>query len=368
MSLTRRNLFGVLPAPLLGQSAKFARSFFFQKDQAEGAFSDFATGSDGRAWYSGAVLTERRATGCLVSTADGGKTWKQTELKFIPRSLFALDSTFLWAVSEKSDVWFSNESGLVWKKMGKAKNAERVAFLDAQRGFAIGAEKTFLRTEDGGKSWRHVPEGAQGPGDAKRFSYQQIDVFSKDRMMVSGSARPDRSYFRRRLPDWMEPELALLDSAKPSISVSLETSDAGKTWKASSGSAFGALSRVRMGNDGQGYSLVKFADAFEYGGELFALRPNQKPKVERVLRRRDLYFHDLAYVPGDGVYVGCTEKRGKVNLPIPTRVRVLHSKDGAEWDEVPVDYRASAQELFLDATPSGAVFAATDNGTVLRFR
>jgi hypothetical protein len=364
MLIGRRRALGCIAAPLLGQTRKFGRSYFFQKDAAEGTFTDLAVGSDLRAWYAGVVAKEGRTDGCLVTTLDGGKTWTDAALKFLPASLFALDDSLLWAVSVKSELWFSNESGRTWRKLGRAKNVARVVFFDERRGFGVGPEKTFLKTEDGGKTWRYVPEGAQGPGDAKRFAYQQIDVFDGKRAIVSGSARTERPMWRRRLPDWMEPEMAALITEKPTVSVSLETGDSGGTWKVSSGSAFGFVSRIRMGKDGVGFSLVRFAETFEYGGELYLFGAGKKS--ERVLRRKDLYLHDVVYVPGDGVYVACTEKRGRVNLPIPMRVRVLWSKDFANWEEIAVDYRAAAQGLYLEAGPGGGIWLGTENGTVLR--
>ena len=115
--LNRRTLLSVLPALAFAQNRKFVRSFFFLKPESKLILLDFAFGSDKRGWAVGGVLSERRVKGLMLATTDGGNSWNQTELSFIPNSLFALDDSFLWAVSDRGEIWSSAEGGKDWKKV-----------------------------------------------------------------------------------------------------------------------------------------------------------------------------------------------------------------------------------------------------------
>jgi len=366
--ITRRTLLATLPTLALAQNQKFVRSFFYLKPDSRMVLIDFAVGSDKRMWAVGGIIAEGRGKGTLLSSLDGGLTWQQSELRFLPRSLFALDDSSLWCVSEKGEVWFSAESGRDWKKLSKQDAALRVHFLNNQTGYLVGIKKTFMRTDDGGKTWRHVPEAAQVAGSAENFTYNWVKFWNGKIGLASGSSQtPVRS--RRRavdLPDWMEPELAAFRSDKPHMMVSLETMDGGATWRKQEVSGFGTVHRSVIGSDGTGLTLIKFNKSFEYGGELYAFYPKFNKKPGLILRLKEVEFQDILYIPGDGAYLACTERLGP--LPVPTKVRIKHSKDLQTWTDIPVDYRAIAQKITLGATPSGKVFAALDQGTILALR
>ncbi|MEO5951897.1 MAG: YCF48-related protein, partial [Chloroflexia bacterium] len=306
-----------------------------------------------------------RVKGAILSTLDGGNSWQPSELSFVPNSFFALDDSFLWAVSDRGEIWSSAESGKDWKKLTRKENALRVHFLDAQRGFLVGRKKTLMRTEDGGKTWAHVPEAAQVLGDADDFVYRRADFWNGKIGIVSGGIEEEETRPRRRgadLPAWMEPEVAGFRGSSPHVMVNLETRDGGKTWTKQEVSGFGYLHRAVIGSDGQGLSLIKFSKSFTYGGELYSFHANGK-KGELIIRTKELELQDIVYIPGDGAYLACTERLGI--LPVPTKVRIKYSKDLKTWVDLQVDYRAAAQSVVLSSTPSGKVFAALDQGTIL---
>ncbi len=362
--LSRRSLLVALPGVALAANRKFVRSYFYLKPDSKLILTDFAFGSDRRGWaFGGTIDDSRRVKGVQLATTDGGQTWIQSGLKFIPRSFFPLNDSSLWAVSEKGEIWFSAESGLQWKKLSRKENALRVHFIDNEHGFLVGRKKTFMRTDDAGKTWRHVPEAAQAAGNAETMTYRWVQFWNGKLGLASGGAEVPARRSRLDLPDWMEPEMAPYKFNAPRITVSLESPDGGATWKKSEVSSFGQIHRTVIGSDGTGLTLVKFEKSFAYGGELYAFYPRLNKKAERILRLKELEFQDILYIPGDGAYLACTERLGA--LPVPTKVKIKHSRDLQNWVDIPVDYRAVAQSIVLSATPSGKVFAALDQGTIL---
>jgi hypothetical protein len=354
---------------LFAQSKKFVRSYFFLNPEAKLKIVDLSFGSDQRGWAAGIVLGERdRPKGVLLTTGNAGQQWNLTDLKFLPQSLFALNDSALWAVSLNGEIWFSAEGGRDWRKLSKKTEAFRVAFIDDRRGFLIGARKTFMRTEDGGKTWRHVPEGAQVTGNADNFVYRCIEFWNGRIGLVAGNVEDEEPRRRRGpdLPDFMEPETSAIKSMNPRVIATLESTDSGASWRKQEVSGFGYVHRIILGADGTGLNLMKFRKSFPYGGELYSFYPKGSGKGQRLLRLKDLEFQDVAYLPGTGAYLACTERLG--GLPVPTKVSILFSSNLTDWEKLPVDYRAVAERVTLSSTPSGGVFAALDTGTILALR
>lgn len=364
LHLSRRSLL-LSALPALGAEAKFVRAYYYSKPGLKLQISDFAFGSDRRGWAVGVTLDEsKRYKGVMLATADGGVSWEESELKFLPISMFALDDSLLWAVDDKNDIWFSAESGRDWRRIAKQNNTLRVHFVNAQTGYLVGYKKTFMRSNDGGKTWRHIPEGAQAKGSAELMTYRWVYFWNgKIGVAIGSTESPMRRY--QRLPDFMEPESASYRST-PHLLTSLESRDGGATWTIDEVSAFGYLHRTVIASDGTGLSLIKFDKSFQYGGELYVFYPLKAEKGTLALRMKDLEFQDVLHVPGDGTYLACTERLGL--LPVPTKVRILYSKNFKDWKDIPVDYRAAAQTIVLSATSSGKVFAALDQSTILALR
>jgi hypothetical protein len=368
--LSRRSLLLSPALTLSAQPRKFLRSYFFLNPEAKLKIVDLTFGSDQRGWALGIVLGQNdRPKGVLLTTTNAGVQWALTDLKFLPQSLFALNDSALWAVSVNGEIWSSAEGGRDWRKLSKKSEALRVAFLDDRRGFLIGIRKTFMRTEDGGKTWRHVPEGAQVSGNADNFLYRCIEFWNGRIGLVAGNVEPEEPRRRRRdpdLPDFMEPETSSLKSMTPRVIATLESTDSGASWRKQEVSGFGFVQRIVLGADGTGLNLMKFRKSFPFGGELYSFYPKLNRKGELLLRYKDLELHDVAYIPGIGAYVACTERLG--GLPVPTKVSILFSSNLTDWEKLPVDYRAVAEKITLAVTPSAGVFAALDTGTILALR
>lgn len=368
--MQRRQFVAAALAPALGLGAgkKFARVFFYDKDNVSGGFTDFAMITPQRGVALGTYADTKRGgdvRGMMVATNDGGKTWQETQLKFEPASMFALDS-MLWAVSLDQDLWFSAEGGRDWNKISKAKNILRVHFLDAQVGFAVGARKTALRTEDGGRKWKPIPEAAKASGAIETAAFTWISASRGRFVSLFGNTqtfrRPRRGF---RQPDWVDPSGARLDAERPSLTIALDSSDKGVTFKPAQVSAFGHVHRVRVAADGQGLIVMKFDRFFEYGGELYQFKANSDSPIERILRPKDMAIQDAIWVPGDGAYVAMTRRFNNAQLPVPTPVEIWHSRDLKTFEPIPVDYRAEARVVYLSEV-EGQIFAATSEGMILK--
>lgn len=356
------------PAVLPGAGKKFARVFFFDKDNVTGGFTDFAMLSPQRGVAIGSYSDTRRGgdlKGMMVATNDGGKSWQETPLKFEPVSLCALDS-MLWAVSLKEELWFSAEGGRDWTKLAKLKHVLRVQFLDAQIGFAVGARKTALRTEDGGRKWKPIPEAAKSSGSIDTAAFTWVSTSRGRFVSLFGNTQTFRRPRRfSEQPDWVDPSAARLEAERPSLTLALDSNDKGLTFKPSQVAAFGQVHRVRVAADGQGLIVMKFDRFFNYGGELYQFRANTNSAIDRVLRPQDKTLHDAIWVPGDGAYVAMTRRFNNAQLPVPTPVEIWHSRDLVQFQPLPVDYRAEARTVYLSEV-EGRVFAATSEGMILQ--
>jgi len=118
--------------------------------------------------------------GCVLHTADGGKTWKrqQSGTDFTLSSIFFVDSKTGWAVGDGGTIIHTTDGGKVWKKQtcpevtveaglrwganNQAPEEETKAldfflmgvyFINARKGWIATERTTILSTENGGKTW-----------------------------------------------------------------------------------------------------------------------------------------------------------------------------------------------------------------------
>src|SRR3954463_10107066 len=146
----RRTLLFLLLFSPLASAAEWGVAYFFDKPREVLQFADIAFPSALRGIAVGTIedpLGEHTPKHVSVVTADGGKTWTQVKLNDSPYSLFFLDDSTGWMVTE-SGIWRTDESGRSWKRLSKhsAGSLLRVWFLDPNHGFACGREKTVLET------------------------------------------------------------------------------------------------------------------------------------------------------------------------------------------------------------------------------
>lgn len=299
-----------------------------------------------------------------VVTSDGGRTWSEVKLKERPLSLFFLNETIGWMVTERG-LWQTLEAGRNWRRITKHKRKMlRVWFVDERRGWAVGRQKSIWQTADGGRSWEPLPVAA-APKTTKEYTqYTWITFANPYHGAIVGYSQPPRRR-RTRLPAWMDPERASREREWPTLSIVIQTTDGGETWRHSTLSMFGYISRLRLRPDGSGLVLVRFRRAFRWPSEVYRIdiRNNE---TDRVFRRRNRAITDIVLSSRGRAYLAGYEPVGTLlDNPVPGRVVVLYSDDFRNWREMKVDYRANAKRVVL-AAAGEQIWAATDTGMILK--
>ena len=299
---------------------------------------------------------------CIV-TRDGGRTWASAKIKEPGSSLFFLNDSIGWMVSNKG-LWQTLESGRSWKKISKERDIVRVHFLDKLHGYAVGFERSLWETRDGGKNWSELPVSDEVATSKENTRFTWIEFAGERYGVMVGHSEPPRGG-RSPFPDWMQPERAANRRQWPTSTVVVQTVDGGKSWKPSVTSMFGNISRIRLKPNGTGLTLVRFQHAFEYPSEVYRF-DLKNSETTRAYRSKVNSITDLIF-SGDYAYLAGFVPPGSLEqTPIPGRLAVLRSRDLANWEEMEVDYRANAHRVVLASAGAGDVWLATDTGMILQ--
>lgn len=297
----------------------------------------------------------------LVTT--DGKTWTVLETKKACQDLFALPEGILYAACEDG-IYRSEEMGKDWKRQAKLSNILQIWFLNARRGFAIGAERSFYETSDGGEKWAPV-ETTPNLTTSKDYTIlKHIDFANPANGIITGWSRVPKN--REFLPDWMAPDRAMRQRDTPHVNFIIETRDGGASWRTQEVSMFGEIVAAKISSDGAGLGLVNFSNAFEYPAEVFYFGwPSGT--TARVFREKSRAVTDIALPSRGPAYLLAVEPSGQLFWsPIPGRLKVLESLDLEHWSEMEVDYRGSATRATFGVLDAANIWAVTDTGLILK--
>lgn len=358
--LSRRRVTGLLssvallPRRLAGQTAS---RWTIERRDAEIPISEFAVSRDGVPW----ALTSVAGRPSLL-TRDGG-AWESRALPEAAESLFPLIDGFCWLAGE-SGIWRSSDSGRTWSQLWKGEGIQRLFFLDENRGYGVGANKIAMSTTDGGEHWEPIAAAAAPRTTPEYTTYAWVEFVTTRAGIIAGWSRPPRSGITDVMPSWRDPARSSRRPEWPGASLTLETRDGGATWKHSSTSLFGRISRVRYSRDGRGLSLLEFHDAFEYPSEVFAISL-KTGKSERVYREKDRAVTDIALTSsGTGLLAAvevptdpASDDRGVVHL--------LSSEDLQHWTEEVLPEKLTARRIWVAGFRMESLWAATDTGVIL---
>jgi photosystem II stability/assembly factor-like uncharacterized protein len=361
------------PVPAAADTGPFAgrrwkAHYLHDDDRWSAVLADFCCPSPERAVAALWLESGYRTRSAALVSRDSGASWKEAPFPEKPLSLFALDENTIWAVGEKS-LWISAESGYQWSRLGLPKTPRRfrpfrVHFLDARRGFAFGPGRVFHSTSDGAASWKPVPESQAIQLKEENTVWTSMDFLDGRYGLIVGFSDP-RLNEEERMPAWMFPERALRRKLTPITTIAGETRDGGATWKFSVTSAFGRAVRLRAAGE-EGVAVYHYSESFPFPSEVYLL--DFRTGASRpVFRRRDLWVHDALLLPGGTVVLAAIQLAGGLrDSPVPGKLRLLYSRDRQQWAEMAVDYRAEGFRALLAAPSPDSLWAATDQGCILR--
>ncbi|HXA50830.1 MAG TPA: hypothetical protein VNV86_11020 [Candidatus Acidoferrum sp.] len=359
------SLFCALAPVVAGAQQQWRMQYFYDQAKSFLEIADIQFPSPNRGIAVGTIREGSKQKQVAVTSNDGGATWAQSPLEDEPISLFFLNDSLGWLVTEKG-LWQTTEGGRDWRKIGKPPSPVlRVYFWDENHGIAACMKKTVLETFDGGKKWTPVKDAATPAGAPERSAYTWIAFGNPKYGIVTGYNQP-LSRWTPMFATWLDPAEALSRRETAHLGYTLSTTDGGKTWTSSSQSILGHVTRIRLRGDGLGMGLVEHADSFRYPSEVYKL-DWRTGKSETVFRDKKYAITDVWLARDGSYYLGGLELQGTVRSVAPGRVRVFHSTDLKGWDEMKVDYRASAQRVVF-AGAGDDLWLATDNGMILKLK
>jgi hypothetical protein len=349
------------------QAPRWQVQYFYDEAKSELVLQDIQTPSVRRGVAIGSIQEGRGGRKPVaVVTSDGGAHWEVVKLEEIPVSLFFLNDSLGWMVTEKG-LWKTDESGKDWKKLPKPPASPwRVYFADENNGWAACNKKTVLATHDGGRKWEPIQAAAEPPGAPERSAYSWISFADRNYGIIFGFNQPAMRW-GSRFPAWMDPEDALSRRATPHLSYTMVTHDGGQTWRAGSTSLFGDVTRARFSDNGSGLGLIEYGDSATYPSDVFKI--DWKTGKNKTIFHDKRYFITDVWLTKEGTsYLAGIELAGQVRSIAPGNVKVFKSSDMVMWTEMAVDYRAVARAATLSGADEQNLWLATDNGMILKLK
>ena len=346
-------------------AGKWQISYFYDKDKSSLVLNDLQFLSPSRGVAGGYLDEGDKSKAVTVVTDDGGAHWTIQRVKDVPVCLFFLNEKLGWMVTPRG-IFDTADGGRNWREIPKSpKLLMKVYFRDEQHGFAVGAHKLAYQTEDGGKTWQPIAAAADPHTDPDHTVYNNIAFVNARQGLIDGYSVPPRADDGK--PEWLDAQNAVGRREWPHLSIMLDTHDGGKTWQPSTASMFGHIIRTMFLADGRGLGLIAFTDTFKWPSEVHLL-DGRTGKSTRVYNAPDRAITDLLLAPSGKGYLAGVEVQGRLqHSPIPAKVVVLESQNLTDWQEMPVDYRATAVHPILRDAADGSLWLATDTGMILKW-
>jgi hypothetical protein len=341
--------------------------YLYDENGSQLVISDLKFPSAKRGIAAGYILRKGKPSPTVLVTSDGGVKWTPIPVKEEPYSLFFLDDSLGWMVTEKG-LWQTEESGRIWRKLPNfPKDLGRVHFLDRKHGWAIGAKMQVFETSDGAATWKPIAALSGLKVNPEFTTFGWIAFGSNRNGIIAGSNVPPR---RAAVPDWMDPEKARNRRLLPSTLVLLQTNNGGKTWEPSTASIFGRITRISITPGGDSLGLVEFADNFEWPSEVYRFHAGMGDST-RLFRKADRLTTDILLTESGTAYLAGIETKAVVrDNPIPGKVKIIRMTSEGQAEEMPVDYRAVAHSAIIATAPSAGmdpnIWVATDTGMILK--
>jgi hypothetical protein len=292
--------------------------------------------------------------GMVVVTGDGGLHWSQFEVKERPVSLFFLNDSLGWMVTDRG-LWSTVEGGRAWNKVQSRKGILQVWFLDANHGYITGLKGLVMETKDGGKTGTQLAAGAQAP-DALSLNYDIISFQGPHGVIVGATDASSALVLT-------DPTQQSAPSGKVTV---LETLDGGQKWVHGTIPIDGELAQLRLSDKGFAVTLILYSDPKYPVASAVFKTPLGSPNGRTIFAERDRAATDIALLNNGGAVLVAIEPPGNSKqVPIPGKLKILSSGNLKVWQEMEVDYRAVAQRAVIAAPDAKHMWVATDTGAIL---
>jgi hypothetical protein len=338
----------------LASEPRWKIQFLYDRADSNFAFEDLQCPSAQHCVAAGLIDNKNgREQGAVVVTSDGGLHWSQYEVKERPVSLFFLNDSQGWMVTDRG-LWSTLEGGRAWIKAQSRKGILQTWFLDANHGYIVGLKGIVQETTDGGKTWVKL-DAIENVPDAQLLNYSIISFQGMHGIIVGA---PESSS-----PVPVSPALGSPQGGKVTL---LQTLDGGKKWSSGTITSDGELAHLLMSDQGFVVSLILYPDPkYPVASALFKT-PFESSAGRLIFAERDRAATDIALLRGGGAVLVTIEPPGNTTqVPIPGKLRILQSADLKVWQEMAVDYRAVAQRGVIAAPDAQHMWVATDTGAIL---
>lgn len=354
----------ILGGPVGAQEPEWKSQYLYDQAHSSLVIVDLQFASAQRGVAVGFVVKGSHRQPAAVVTSDGGAHWELTKPAELPVSLFFLNEGLGWMVAEEG-LWKTTEAGRSWTKVcGLPKGRiQRVFFLDADNGWAVGYKKTVLETHDGGVKWTPVQAAATLPGEPAYSAFTLVSFANPKFGLIAGFNQPPRR--GPDFPERLDPQGAARYRDVPHLSYTLETRDAGKTWRPGSASLFGNTTKVRFLPDGTGVGLIEYSQYFRLASEVFSVDWTTG-KSESIYKDARFGVTDVWKMADGTFYLAGILAQGQTRDLVDGRVQVLASSDKKTFRVMSVDYRASANRVTLACPDGRNSWMATDTGMILK--
>lgn len=348
-----------LAAVSLQAGERWKVQFFYDKSDSSFNILDLQCPSPERCIAAGVIEDKNgREKGSVVLTRDGGLHWNLVDIKENPLSLFFLNDSQGWMVTNHG-IWATDEGGTSWTKLESLRGIVRVYFLDASHGYAIGFPKAVYETMDGGKKWTKLAAASSPTTNPKHTVYDCI-AFNGQHGVILGAIEHNE-------PDQFSAFPINASKSRPeqnSPVAILETSDGGKTWQQKTDTFFGEITKLALAKE-EIVLLVQYFHSYSLPSSVVRWE-HASAKLETIFGERNRAGTDFALFPDGGAVLAAIEPPGNSNqIPVPGKLKMLESSDLKTWREMDVDYRAVAQRAILAAPDSEHQWVATDTGMIL---
>ncbi len=141
--------------------------------------NDITFADDSNGW----IAADYNGDGVVLRTVNG-LSWSLIQIQLMTQNpivgIHAVDAQNVYAIGKREAIR-STDAGVTWSAMTlptitQNENFNDIHFVDAQRGWIIGAGGLILRTVDGGNTWQRTPSGTTQTLNEVRFSSQLVGM------------------------------------------------------------------------------------------------------------------------------------------------------------------------------------------------